>query len=338
MTYGWQIEEIESRVEQFSNSQKEVIEKDVYEEMILDYSHKDGNKNRINKAQFKRAITRFEFANYQEELNLILYFGAQLSHLNLELPTPNLERYPEEDVINLGKIYMRRKEPNDYSYFRKIVSSQDRIQFCYTAPKNSFLGKSYFLDKYNYYILINSMNGIQDTVTLLHESSHVETYMKYGINLSKYYAELSSITREHYSFDMLRTYDKSSEVEKQRMASLNHYLIRIFRLCNAINMILLLKKNKNGLKELLSDFGIFSKYIDVPYLYELLTNSLEAEIGYALSFIASLDIYSNCTPNEANLFITTYQIGTRKMTVKTIDRVVSYLLSALQPYQKVKIV
>ncbi len=338
MTYGWQIGEIKSKVKRNSNSQIEAIEKDVYQEMILDYSHKNLNKSRVNKAQFKRAVTRFEFSNYQEELSLILYFGECLFHLDIDIPNLNLERYPEKDVINLGKIYMRRKEPNDYPYFRKITNCPEKIQFCYTAPKNTFLGKSYFLDRDNYYILINSVNGIQDTVTLLHESSHVETYMKYGINLSRYYAELSPITREHYCFDMLKNYDESSEVEKQRTISLNHYLMRIMKLCNAIHIILSLKKNPSSLKEWLSDFDTISTYIDISYLYKLLTNSLESEIGYALSFIASLDIYSNCTPQEANLFITTYQIGTRKVSIKSIDRTVSYLLETLRPYQKVKIV
>lgn len=338
MAYGWQIGKIKSKSSELSNSPKEVIEKELYREMLSDYSHENEDENNVSRAQFKRAITRFDVADYQEELNLIFYFGEQLSHLDLKLPVPKLEYYPEEYIINLGKIYMRRKEPNDYPYFRKIASCHDRIQFCYTAPKNSFLGKSYFLDKDDYYILVNSINGIQDTVTLLHESTHVENYIKYGINLSKYYAELAPITREHYSFDMLSSYDEDSEVEKQRINSLYHYLVRILKLYNAINMILFLKRNQGNLKQLLSDFDTFSIYIDVPYLYALLNGALECEIGYALSFIASLDIYLNCTSNEANLFVTGYQIGIRNVSCKVIDRVVPYLLTTLTPYQKEKII
>ncbi len=333
MAYNWQMDKL---ILESNNAKLEDMEKNVYQEMIADYSGKRIDIPSISKAQFRRAINQFQLSNYKEELDLILYFGRMFSSLDLDLPTPILNRYPESDVINLAKIYMRRKEPNDFPYFRRIVNCQGRIQFNYIAPKDYFLGKTYFLDSNSYYILINSINGIQDTVTLLHESSHVEGYLKYGFNLSKYYAELAPITREHYSFDMLRTYDLSEEVEKQRILSLYHYLARTIKFWNAILFIMDLKNNTNHWKQSMADFQTFSQYFDVPYIYGLLTTTLEQEIGYTLSFIASLDIYSHCSSQESNIFITSYQIGTRKVTQKSIDRVVVYLLEVLKPYQKVK--
>lgn len=336
MEYGWQISDLEEKINSSSNSQRSLLERDVYREMLNDYTQKRESKRIVTKAQFRRAINQFDISNIQEEISLILYIGQLLAHLDIELPIPTLSRYPEEDVVNLAKTYMRRKEPADYPYFRRISNCQEKIQFCYLSPVTSFLGKNYFLNKNNYYILVNSINGIQDTVTLLHESAHVENYLKYGINLSKYYAELASMTREHYSFDMLQSYDQKEEVEKQRNLSLNHYITRIIRLYSALYIFLLLKKNRGHLRNVLEEFDRFSSCFDIQYLYELLSSSLEKEIGYTFSFIASLDIYSNCTPREANLFITGYQIGTRKVSKKTIDRVVQYLFGVLGPYQKVK--
>lgn len=337
MAYGWQMGDLLSKSKELSNTPKDIEAKEIYQEMIADYSHPLREKEvYVNSAQWKRAIGHFNVANYQEEFDLLLYFGNLLSHLDLDLPTPHFVPYEESDVINLAKIYMRRKEPNDYPYFRKITNSHDRIQFCYTASQSSFWGKSYFLDRSHYYILINSKNGIQDAVTLLHETSHIENYLKYGINLSQHFAELSSMTREHYGFDTFRIYDESSEVEKQRRISLNHYLLRIMKLYNAINLILALKRNSFSLKYVLSDFEKFSTYFDIDYLFSLLSGMIEKELGYALSFIASLDIYLNCTPQESNLFITSYQIGTRRLSKKAIDKVSTYLLTTLEPYQKVK--
>lgn len=333
---GWRVEELENKMNDLSNSQKDLIEKEVYQEMLKDYSQKETPQKRVSKAQFKRAVIQFDFTSYQQELSLLLYIGQLLSSIDLEIPTPKLVRYPETDVINLAKTYMRRKEPNNFPYFRKMTNCQEKIQFCYLAPWTSFLGKTYFFNKYNYYVMINSVNGVQDTVTLLHESSHVENYLKYGINLSKYYAELSSITREHYSFDMLEKYDQKGEVDKQRVLSLNHYIARIMRLFNALNFLLCLKKNQNQLKSILANFNEFSRCFDVEYLFRLLSGELEIELGYALSFIASLDVYLHCTPQESNLFITSYQIGTRNVSRKVIDRVVPSLLDILSPYQKVK--
>lgn len=328
MAFGWQIEELREKS----------LEKEIYEEMLSDFFYSAPKEIAISRAQFKRALNHFNFSNYKEELNMILYFGNLVSSLDLELPNPILNSYEESDIVNLAKIYMRRNEPNDYPYFRKITNNQGRIQFCYCAPKTSFLGKTYFLNSENYYILINSVNGIQDAITLLHESSHVENYLKYGMNLSKYFAELPAITREHYGFDMFRTFDNSIEVEKQRNLSLNHYLVRAIKLYNAILLILEMQKNASQTKQILTDFDEFSKYIDVEYLYGLLSSNLETEIGYTLSFIASLDIYSHCSPKESNLFITSYQIGSRNVTLKIIDRVVPYIMTTLGPYQKEKMI
>lgn len=338
MTYGWQMEDLKLKSDELENTKNESPEKKVYQEMLFDCSNDKKQRDSVSKPQFKRAIHNFPFSEYKEELEMIIYFGMIISCLDLNLPTPVLETYEESDVINLGKIYMRRNEPNDYPIFRKIVKCQDRIQFRYCAPRTSFLGKTYFLNHDNYYILINSVNGIQDAVTLLHESSHVENYLKYGINLSKYFAELASITREHYGFAAFRTFADSKEVDKQRNISLNRYLMKSIRLYNALLFLLDLHRNPNKCKQIISDFDAFSTTYDVDYLYGILSGNLETEIGYTLSFIASLDIYSHCSPEESNLFITSYQIGNRRVTKKIIDRIVPYIMETLSSYQKKKIV
>ncbi len=333
MAYGWKMDKL---ILDFCNGKLDEAEKHVYQEMILDNACQKRTVTPISKAQFRRALNQFSISNYKEEVDLLIYFGQMLSSLNLDLPKPSLERYSESDVINLAKIYMRRNEPNDYPYFRRLVNCQERIQFNYMAPIDFFLGKTYFLSSNNYFVLINSINGIQDTVTLLHEASHIEEYLKYGFNLSKYYAELAPITREHYSFDLLHTYADKSEVEKQRILSLNHYLSRIMKLWYGIRFIMDLRENANYWKQQMANFDAFATNVNVPYIYGLLTNELENEIGYFLSFVASLDIYSHCTAQESNIFITSYQIGARKVTSKNINRVVVYLLDILKPYQKVK--
>ncbi len=339
MKYGWRLDNIKEKRNRSINgkSAEDKITSFVYEEMLADFhgENRESSSN-INSYQFRRAINHFQPATYREEIDAILYFGSQLQQLELSIPTPTLSKSGEMETMTLAKTYMRRQEPNDFNYFRKIVNKEERIQFHYLASPNIFLGKSYFLSQDEYYILVNCVNSIQDAVTLLHETSHIETYLKYGLNLSAYFAELPSMTREHYSFDIFRNYDIEEEVEKQRALSLNHYLEKAMRLYHGLNLLMNLKQKSTSLRNAMNDFEKFSSLFDVEYLYDLLENSLEEELGYALSFIASLDIYMHCPPRQANLFITSYQIGTRKVSVKSIDRVATYLLETLNPYQKIK--
>ncbi len=339
MRYGWQLEDIEEKRNFCINSRSAESQAAVfvYDEMLADVSDiLQEDTPAINSYQFKKAINHFQPATRKEEIDAILYFGAQLHQLELELPIPNLSSYGEAAAVDLAKTYMRRKEPNDYNYFRKITGKGERIQFRYLANPSIFLGKNYFLHRDEYYILINCINTVQDAITLLHEASHVENYLKYGFNPSIYYAELTPMTREHYGFDIFRNYDSIEEVEKQRVLSLNHYLVRAIRLYHALLLLMQLKQQSGYLRGATNHFENFSALFDTEYLYELLEKSLDKEMGYVLSFIASLDIYMHCEPREANLFITSYQIGTRKVSTKSIDRVVNYLLQTLKPYQKVK--
>ncbi len=338
MAYGWQIKELRKLEKEKKSSKlyQDQLEALVYKEMIADYEKEEPKTLVVNNHQFRKALAHFQPSLYQEEIEAVFYFGKQMSSLEVELPNPNLVRYEDLETFNLAKTYMRRNEPNDYNYFKRIISRKDRIHFQYLTSRETFLGKSYFLSKDEFYILIHSQNGIQDAVTLLHESSHVENYLKYGVNLSRFYAELSPMTREHYSFELFSQYDSEVEVHKQKLLSLNHYLTRALRLYQALVVLLQLKKNSSVLKEVMDEYEKFCMVVDVSYLYTLLSGELEKEMGYVLSFIASLDIYNHCSARESNLFITSYQIGTRKVNSKIIDRVVPQLKEELCPYQKVK--
>ncbi len=334
MKYGWQIEKIMEK----KNAKTLLNDSEgfVYEEMLCDYAQQSAEVSPIKPYSFKKALNRFSLAKYRDALELVLYFGKNLVSMDLELPSPSLYECKDEDIVQLASIYMRRKEPTDYPYFRKIVSKKDHIQFRYLASLNTFLGKSYYLSRDEYYILVHKINGIQDSVTLLHETGHIENYLKYDMNLSYLYAELTPMIREHYSFDFFKSYAQPEEVEKQRILSLNHYLMRILNLYYGIAFLLKLKGDSHLLKHFVTHYDDFSSNVDISYLYGLLTGELEQELGYAFSFLASLDIYSHCEPKDSRIFVTSYEIGTREVTKKVADRVFSYLTETLKPYQKTK--
>ena len=335
MAYRWNIKDIEAQLEQ-PDTMVSTDEKDVYREMIADYSHQEQPFDGVNVHQFRKALNHFRFSAYKNEIDAILYFGNQLLNMELKMPEIKRIRYREQDVVSFASTYMRRKEPNDFGYYKKVVGRKNRIHFDYLASEDTFLGKSYFLSEDEYYLYVHRVGGMQDSVTLLHESCHIENYLKYGLNLSSFYAELAPMTREHYAFDLLRTYGSEEEVEKERFISLNHYFAKIMKLYEALLFLNNLKKNKSFLRQNFVRYDEFYECFDVPYLYGLLTGMMEQEIGYALSFMASLDIYNHSAPERSNLFITSYQIGTRTVTPKVIDRVLPYLTDEFKPYQKVK--
>ena len=156
------------------------------------------------------------------------------------------------------------------------------------------------------------------------------------MNLSVYFAELQPMTREFYGFDSFRSYRATEETEKERLLALNRYLMKTLKLHQALTFLLTLKKSPSILKQPVQKFDACCQCYDIPYLYSLLTGDMEKEIGYALSFIASLDIYNHSSAEKSNLFITSYQIGTRKLNAKIIDRVITYLMDTFHTNPKIK--
>jgi len=330
MKYGWQIDEIEKKLSEEEKNDILVSQykKEVYAKMLEDclpLVEEDYSKISLNR--FIHAVNNFEFnVKINANISTALYLGSLFSDKKIELPEVDLPIYPLEQVVDHAKAFVRRNDKNSYYFTRRLLDNKSRIQMTQICPFSSFLGKSYILQKNDYYILINSVNGVQDTVTLLHEASHIENNISMNDENSLSLIELGPLTREHYAFDFMENYEDPKEVTNARVTSLYHYLEKAIRLYETITLIEDINKDNN--------FETFSKSNEFYSVYKFITSNIHTEVDYIASLIASLDIYLNCSSSEAQFIVTQYQKGEEPLSVKTVDRVAPYLIKTFneKPY------
>lgn len=341
MKYGWQIGEIEDKLsslpDKYSSTDYEISVRNVYEEMLRDYYDIDSEIESASKGEFISALRNFNFGTVNGKyLDLAIYLGNALQNISFEIPTPDVEDYSLDKIIDVSKVYMRRTEKGSNYKFKKVISNPKRIHIIFNQSLFNTWGKSYIINREEFYILIKGINGIQDTATFLHESGHIEDYFKSNGDIPINYYELSSLTREHYAFDFMKTYESEESIEKIRATSLYHYAIRAVRLFQTIYLISDLTRNEKYLDDILEDYDRFSRNVNVGYIARLLNSNLEEELSYVVSFIASLDIYLHCLKEEAPLFVSMYHAGIRDINMKVIDRIVPYIKETLFNNSKTK--
>lgn len=341
MKYGWQIGDIENKLsnlpDKCSSTEYENSVRNVYEELIRDYYNTDIEDTFAGKGEFVKALKEFNFRNVNGKyLDLAIYLGSALQNVSFELPTPEVEDYSLDKIIDIAKIYMRRTEKGSNYNFKRVISNPKRIHILFNQSVFNAWGKSYIINREEFYILIRGINGIQDTVTFLHESSHIEDYLKSNGQIPTVYYELASLTREHYAFDFMNIYEQKEDVEKNRVTSLYHYVVRAIRLYKTIYLISDITKNQKHLDAIVEDYDKFASNMNVGYITRLLNSNLEDELSYIVSFIASLDIYLNCLKEEAPIFVSMYHAGIRDINMKVIDRIVPYIIQTLFNNSKAK--
>jgi hypothetical protein len=342
MKYGWQIKEIEDKLSKLPDKELsthyENVSRLVYEEMLSDYSGKIGVMHSDNaKTDFIKAVQEFDFNDINSNhLNVAIYLGEIFKELEFEMPSIQLPNYGLEEIVDISKVYMRRKESGNNYLFKKIISNPKRLHIKFNQSIYNFLGKSYILSDSEFYVLINGINGVQDTVSFLHESGHIEDFFRKKESLPLRYLELASLTREHYAFDFMRGIENEEDVEKARKVSLYHYLARIIRLYNTIMLVMTLNSDQEYFASVLDEHEKKKLNINMTGITGILQSNFEEELMYITSFIASLDIYLNCLQEEAPMFVSMYQMGKRDVTVKVIDRIIPYLCDVFSYKPNVK--
>jgi len=332
MKYGWQIDDIKKKLSEEENNDSVIAQykKDVYTEMLEDHSTSIKEEVfRLTPNHFIQAIKDFKF-NVDENVNVsyAFYFGGVFSDDEFVLPDVDLPMYPIEKVVEKAKSFIRRNDNSSYYFIRKLFDRKSRIHMTQVCPFSTFLGKSYILEKNDHYILINSVNGVQDVVTLLHEATHIEENKKSANDISKPFKELGPLTREHYLFDFMEKFEDPEEVNNARINSLYHYLGRAIRLYETVTLVNNIKAN-NSVHYIKNNFDTFSQNLDVQSVYEFITSDIDAEVDYILSLIASLDIYLNSSPSDSHFFMSMYQTQMASINSKTLDTVTSYLVDTM---------
>jgi hypothetical protein len=341
MKYGWKIDEIERRLAQLppDNASGEATHKRrlVYEEMLKDYKGETKQDDCVfNKSQFLYALDSFDLNIYDDpRVAVALHLGSLFCNTEFAVPYPNLPTFSDEQVIDCAKKFISQHNRDSQYFFKKIVADRTHIQFLSPDIITGFLGKSYILQKNEFYIAINSLNGIQDTITMLHEGAHIESFIRLGTT-TKHFAELPAMTREHYAFDFLSDKADYLEINKIRAIAMYSHLSRAIRIYEAVMLMTTVKSNPHLHDLAHNEFETFSTDIDIPCITKVLTEIFESELEYIQSFVASLEIYLNSDSENAAHLISMYQSGIRKLNYKVVDKIAPHIMDTLckKPFEK----
>ena len=225
MKYNWSTEDINKKMSKFAFQTEESLKYYyVYRRMLFDMGYFNEEEHpKILKDEFFSELEKFNINYFDNQFfDLIIYISNYMSDYILTIETLLLEKKEHSYVIKTCKEFYKKNDKESYSYFNKITKQSDRIHFLSGKENQKFLGRSYILSKNNYYILINGINYLEDTIALIHEGKHVENAMKAYKGTIDLYQELSSILYELYMIDyLIQINNKNGETLKLKIKTIN---------------------------------------------------------------------------------------------------------------------
>lgn len=340
MNYSWDIDDIEEKAVYCSIDNNRLS---IYRRMLTDLKNdKKPTHSKVSRDEFFENLNKFDISYFDTPFfNLITYIDSNLEYYNLKLDEISREKKNPSHTIKLCKDFYKKNDKDSYAYFKRIIKIPNIIHFT-CNPNNYFLGRTYILSKNEFYMLINGRDYLEDSLSTIHETKHVEMVIKGYDNGISLYQELPSILYELYMIDYLSTIDENRiEVSKLRMQNLKKYLDSIKRMSEQIKLIKQLKNKDdsyNLYQNLYENFDLYYDEYGLYYLNEILVNGYQQkEIGKIISFIVAIDIYLNSRMSNVNNVLSCYMFGVYKMKPSMIDGVLEYISSVFKPYEQDKI-
>lgn len=343
MKFNWVVSNIEEKLKESVNVSTDSIKTIIYNKMLTDLKNdKIPTIPKISRNIFFENLVNFNLEYFNTPFfNLINYIALNLEEYNLDFITSIQEKKNPSHTIKLCKDFYKKNDRDSSMYFKKIINTPHVIHFMYN-PNNSFLGRTYILSRDEYYMLINGRDYLEDSLSTIHETKHVEMAIKGYNNGISLYQELPSILYELYMIDYLSSVgDNKIEVTRLRMSNLNKYLDSIKRMNEQVKLIKKLKNDKDVHNTYQNVYENFDLYYDDFSLYkinDILVNGFSPkEIGQIISFIVAIDIYLNSRVSNVNNVLSCYMFGVYKMKPSMIDGVLEYITSVFRSYKKEKI-
>lgn len=336
MKYSWDIENIKKKLNKANNSSSKLcIDKKIYSSMLADLTVPKREKiNKVEKNEFFTALDKFDINYFNNTIfKLINYIASNLVDNSTTLCKNDFDiKKNDSTVIKICKDFYKKNDKDSLLYFKKIINNESRINFINTSAP--FLGRTYIINMSEYYILINGKNYLEDTLSLVHESKHVEMFLK-GYNKGiTHYEELSSILYELYMIDYLLQTDNTDDiVNRIKIQTINKYVNLINNISSYINYIKRLKESSVFYDNIKENYDLFYYKDELYNIFSILNMGVsEKEIGKIVSFIVAIDIYLNSKMSNVNNVLSCYIFGIYKLKPGIVDCVIKYINSIYEPY------
>ncbi len=334
MVQSWTKEDIEKRLEIMKvNGNYDYESATMFEKILNDMKEKKSKQPRyIDKKYFFYALKKFDLNYFDSSfIRMIDYISKRLERLKLDVGEINSQFESFEAVQDRCKTFFKRGDKADFAFFKRImVNNADRFKL-YREESLSFCGRTYFLDENDFYVLINGYNSLHEMTIAVHEIKHIENMYKGYNNGAMLYEELPSLLYQLYALDYLidtkEDYDTSMELLRR------HFI-------KYIKMILDVKEKSDIVRRLLTDENFYSNiyenyhiYYDTYRLREIFDflrfGISDLQIGYIVSFLASVDIYLNSVRKNSEHALSGYLFGLYKIKPHMLDYSIDYFESIL---------
>lgn len=340
MKLNWITSDIEDKLKNSKLSYDEVSLKNqfIYTKMLSDLNYTSPNKkNYVSKEDFFDCLNDFELSYFYSPLfNLIGYMYDKIKDINYQFDYEEYEDKEPEDIIKICKEFYKQGDKDSYSMFKRILKSNNCIQYINNRDLY-FLGRTYYINQDEYYMLINGRNYLENTISTIHECKHVDMYIR-GYNKGiPIYNELAPIIYEISMIDYLDTID---DIGNLKINNINKYIQLIRKIGYQINLIKDLKNTKQASENFDHIYTYYYQLYDeynIGELYNVLNAGYSRSvIGKIISFIVALDIYLNTSQNNINNMISCYIFGMYKIDPSILDEVIEYINELYKPYTKLK--
>lgn len=341
MKLNWSVDDIENKLKNTKlyiddNTIKKQL---VYSCMLTDLNDITSSKGKfIEREEFFEKLKDFDLSYfYSPFFNLISYAYDKLNDIKYTSTLEAREKKEPEDIVKYCKSFYKQVDKDSFSTFKRIVKNDNCIHFMDNIH-NRFMGRTYYINQDEYYILINGRNYIEDSLALVHEIKHVDMNIRgYNIGLQTY-NELAPILYEMYMVDYLENIE---DIGLTRVNNINKYVELIKNIGNQMNLIKNLKSTK--LPGDMYDF-VYSNYNDIynnyrlEDIYKVLCNGYSKRvISEVISFMVAIDIYLNVKPNNINNVLALYIFGIYKIKPDILDSSLEYIEDMYKPFGNTKI-
>lgn len=336
MEYCWDVKSIRNRlisIEKDSKSSSK-IRRTIYSSMLDDMNgvvYK--RKEQIDKTQFFYKLGTFDISYFNNSFfKMINYINSCTNSLITNIETKSINSINPNEIIGLCNNFYRKNDKTSLNYFKRIISRTNSLQYIDYDSELLFIGRSYIASLEEYYILINARNNFESVSATIHEGKHIESYMKGYNNGIKFYQELAPILYEMYSIDYLEEkFNNDINTNILRVQNISKYLNLINVICNSIDFIKEVRINNDYWNDVYDNYELLYDEYNIDYIYSIMCNGLSSvDIGTIISFIVAVDMYVNCSINNANNVISCYVFGLYSLKPSSIEGVIQYINDTLK--------
>ena len=341
MKLNWLVDDIENKLKnaKLYIDDTTIRKQLVYSCMLADLNDITSSKGKfIEREEFFEKLKEFDLSYfYSPFFNLISLVYDKVNNIKYTSFSEDIEKKEPEDVVKYCKSFYKQIDKESFSAFKRIMKNDNCIQFK-DEINNKFMGRTYYINQDEYYILINGKNYLEDSLALVHEVKHIDMNLRGYNNGLQTYSELAPILYEMYMIDYLEDIE---DIGLTRINNINKYIELIKKIGNQMDLIKNLKSTK-----LPSDIYayIYNNYNDIyneynlEEIYKVLCNGYSKRvISEIISFIVAIDIYLNVKPNNINNILTLYIFGIYKIKPDILDSSLEYIEDIYKPFGNTKI-